>query len=918
MAPGKVTTCADSPDIEGFDGPPPVDPSRLKEGGLVTRLLPPTSPQERAADEARSARTPTQQAARELWNRSCQARASGDLEAYVSLAVEAVLLDEKGCQMKSFQKDGREVCEPALLVAAQHELAHASGKALAGIHALCGMLLVASEPARALKHLDDGVAAAPMERVFWLRSALRAVCAKSNDGLLQKSLDDLYAARDKAPRTAEGDKRRRTYGHCASKLLFALRRETDAICELQDFIDSARDSDDEYERSQLSKALYESVPHMQRHARKNFDRAEEVQATLPQHLRGNVTQERAMASMMLNISSVAGTGHMGAVERFRVGEVVLVTGLTRTEYNGLQGTVKAVRDDGRREVILENGKAFAVKVSNLEDPGASQIEKSKAKMEREAKKTAAESADTNVAAEFNKTMTSIHKTVLDTLHQNLPNNPVWAKPGDSTTAYANRLLSQLRETTDLDKNAADPMGNGDQSDLALPDTTGIKAGSANFQDMLEQMHNTPYQRLRTLWSEGFDFNPEREADFSPMMVACFRGHLQVVRQLLDGTDAGSSSRAELLNIRESVMRMSPLLGTISGSRVRQGEHVEVAKLLLEAKADVHAKDVAGFSVLHHCCTIYASETSLQLARLCAQHGADPNTMNRLGELPLSEPVMNRKHGIVRVLCEIGADPTRQNRSGSSGYSMAALQPEMMKVFSEAMKVLSFSDGAEVTLHGLVKAELNGCQGVVKTHLLTGRLQVSLADGRTLALKPENLKATEQRACAACGVNRSELKECSGCREVAYCSQACQKGHWKAHKSQCQQAGGKAKTAEVAIDPSRPKPTGIPLFGGSSRAPAMTPSSKGASGFIVKVQVPIADGLPAFMNGGGGDAALLVYNHKRSIDVFVGPDQEPAFTTLSMKVRSEGVNGCKGYFNARLAEDGLVYVNSAKVLPPQTW
>mmetsp|Transcript_11583 Transcript_11583/g.28775 ORF Transcript_11583/g.28775 Transcript_11583/m.28775 type:complete len:296 (+) Transcript_11583:328-1215(+) len=295
-------------------------------------------------------------------------------------------------------------------------------------------------------------------------------------------------------------------------------------------------------------------------------------------------------------------------------------------------------------------------------------------------------------------------------------------------------------------------------------------------------------------------------------------------------------------------------------------------------------------------------------------------MNRLGEFPLEEPVMNRKHGIVRVLCEIRADPTRKNRHGSTGYSMAALQPDMMQVFSDALKVLSFPNGAEVTLHGLVKAELNGCQGVVKEQLLTGRLQICLADGRTLALKPENLKATEQRGCAACGVRRSELKECSGCREVVYCSHACQKGHWKTHKPQCRQASGKAKTTEVAIDPSRPKPEGFDLVGASSRGPAIAPGSRGASGFTVKVQVPLSHvGLPDFMvHGVDGGARLRIYDSKRSFDVFVGPDQEPAFTTLGMKVREGGVNGCKAYFNARLAEDGLVYINSAKLLPPEAW
>lgn len=54
------------------------------------------------------------------------------------------------------------------------------------------------------------------------------------------------------------------------------------------------------------------------------------------------------------------------------------------------------------------------------------------------------------------------------------------------------------------------------------------------------------------------------------------------------------------------------------------------------------------------------------------------------------------------------------------------------------------------------------------------------------------------ACSACG--RSHLKDapakavqmCAGCGVTAYCCKACQKAHWKAHKTACRRAGGGAK------------------------------------------------------------------------------------------------------------------------------
>merc|ERR1712139_405583 len=146
-------------------------------------------------------------------------------------------------------------------------------------------------------------------------------------------------------------------------LLFGLGRTEEAKQELQAYVDSARESDDEQEQKHLAVALYSSVLHDPKKARKNFERAEEVQASLPQHLRSEVVEERQVAQMVLSIGSPGGT-----VGRFQVGEAVETVGLSKVELNGRQGVVKAVREDGRREVMMDDGKTFALKPSNLMDP----------------------------------------------------------------------------------------------------------------------------------------------------------------------------------------------------------------------------------------------------------------------------------------------------------------------------------------------------------------------------------------------------------------------------------------------------------------------------------------------------------------------------------------------------------------------
>jgi hypothetical protein len=43
-----------------------------------------------------------------------------------------------------------------------------------------------------------------------------------------------------------------------------------------------------------------------------------------------------------------------------------------------------------------------------------------------------------------------------------------------------------------------------------------------------------------------------------------------------------------------------------------------------------------------------------------------------------------------------------------------------------------------------------------------------------------------RHCAGCRVNGMEFKKCSGCKRVHYCSEACQRAHWKIkHRHECE-------------------------------------------------------------------------------------------------------------------------------------
>merc|ERR1719309_1652576 len=68
------------------------------------------------------------------------------------------------------------------------------------------------------------------------------------------------------------------------------------------------------------------------------------------------------------------------------------------------------------------------------------------------------------------------------------------------------------------------------------------------------------------------------------------------------------------------------------------KHYQILKRLLELGADVNVHDVAGYTPLQHCLTIYGNDTTFAMAKLLLANGADPNRKDRFGCTPLIECV----------------------------------------------------------------------------------------------------------------------------------------------------------------------------------------------------------------------------------------------------------------------------------------
>lgn len=427
-----------------------------------------------------------------------------------------------------------------------------------------------------------------------------------------------------------------------------------------------------------------------------------------------------------------------------------------------------------------------------------------------------------------------------------------------------RLRQELRAKleaagTDVAKNDADAFGDGDQSPAPTVAAREI---------------------LRETWASCGDvLVAAREGALTPFAMACFVGDARQVRDAIGAARTrGGSALRELLERRETTLRLSPLLFGVSGMRQVAGashggrlEHEGVIRALLDAGARVDCRDATGKGVVHYGAGAYATDGTLAMVRLCAAkygaaEGGPPTPLadlpDRTGAVALHEVVMAGRADIARALLgpELRASPSVREADGGitpERMVQTSMHPELTRVFRDA----------------------------------------ALA------------RALERQRCAKCGQPTAKMFPCSRCHSRFYCGAACQKAHWRGgHKQECAGLLEAFEASAVTVQHTLTGgslssiQTGAPSYvarrPADPRAPLEPPAAMAGKLFFIKCQVgPVASPEPL---------PILCYDHTRHLVFNIEPGAT-GYVEVDRAVRQHGVAGRKAHVLARIGADGTCTV-----------
>jgi ankyrin repeat protein len=322
--------------------------------------------------------------------------------------------------------------------------------------------------------------------------------------------------------------------------------------------------------------------------------------------------------------------------------------------------------------------------------------------------------------------------------------------------------------------------------------------------------------------------------FSPLYLAAGHGHTSTCRQLLDAGAAFdvrvgdekctplhiSAERGHIGVVALLIQRGADTLATTLDLRTPifaacQKQHLLVVKALLPHAQPTH-RNRYGMSLLH-CAVAFGGPAVLEAVLPCYKEigaldiptvVAESNPKSVGGRTPFMEACRCAKYAEAKLLLQAGASRHAKDLWGAgplhycvAGSSLACLQLVLGAAPSWRYNMEQLNEGTIDGMTPLHLAVLVGNVDMCRLLIAAGSdPSVSTRVGKTCTdlvrqhwpdraelatvIDADVLQEHVTQFCANCQKKDGKLKACSGCHAVRYCTSACQRAHWRQHKSAC--------------------------------------------------------------------------------------------------------------------------------------
>jgi ankyrin repeat protein len=197
--------------------------------------------------------------------------------------------------------------------------------------------------------------------------------------------------------------------------------------------------------------------------------------------------------------------------------------------------------------------------------------------------------------------------------------------------------------------AASESGNVEAVRLVLD-----KGADPNFENgvpLMRAIQHAPLEVMQLLLEKGAraETEPKGYNNHTPLSWACYRLRPDAANLLLQ--------KGANINVKAEKEGRTPLMYALEGCKTEPGW--ELIKLLVNAKADVNAKDANGRTALHYAC----SDGSLEAVTLLLDNGADIEAKDTDGRTPLIEAALLGRVQVARLLIARGANVNAKSEKG---------------------------------------------------------------------------------------------------------------------------------------------------------------------------------------------------------------------------------------------------------------